>query len=67
MWVARDKNGKLFLYKDKPQRELGIFVLAYTFEAKENKDVFPFMIINEEQFSDLKWEDEPIEVELVRK
>lgn len=67
MWVARDKGGKLFLYKDKPIRELSIFVCNFTFDTKGHKDVFPFMIINEEQFSDLKWEDEPIEVELVRK
>lgn len=56
MWVARDKTGSLYLYKDKPLRDLGMFVA----------DRSLFMKVNKEEFSDLKWEDEPIEVELVR-
>ena len=60
MWVARDKGGSLYLYKDKPLRDLNVFVAA-------KRHTCSFMKINKEEFSDIKWEDEPIEVELVRK
>lgn len=52
--VARDKNGFLFAYEDKPtrcdnQREwLGLFLCS----------------MKNSYFPELKWEDEPIEVEL---
>lgn len=54
MWVARDKNGTLKLFDSMPKRgELcGEWFNAWCF--KLNNDLFP----------DLKWEDEPIEVEL---
>ena len=54
LWVARDKNGFLFAYEDKParcknQREwLGRFLCS----------------MKNSYFPELKWEYEPIEVEL---
>ena len=54
LWVARDKNGFLFVYEDKPtrcdnQREwLGRFLCS----------------MKNSYFPELKWEDEPIEIEL---
>ena len=54
LWVARDKNGFLFVYEDKPtrcdnQREwIGRFLCS----------------MKNSYFPELKWEDEPIEVEL---
>ena len=54
LWVARDKNCFLFVYEDKPtrcdnQREwLGRFLCS----------------MKNSYFPELKWEDEPIEVEL---
>ena len=54
LWVARDKNSFLFVYEDKPtrcdnQREwLGRFLCS----------------MKNSYFHELKWEDEPIEVEL---
>ena len=54
LWVARDKDGNLFAYNDKPtrcdnQREwLGRFLCS----------------MKNSYFPELKWEDEPIEVEL---
>ena len=54
LWVARDKNGFLFVYEDKPtrcdnQREwLGRFLCS----------------MKNSYFPELTWEDEPIEVEL---
>ena len=54
LWLARDKNGFLFAYEDKPtrcdnQREwLGRFLTS----------------MKNSYFPNLTWEDEPIEVEL---
>lgn len=69
MWIARDKNGELTLFSNKPNR--------YTSIGKEpiNEywDVVPVnkftsaMILNSNMFPNLTWEDEPIEVELVIK
>lgn len=53
-WVARDKNGFLFAYKDKPTR---------SDNKKEWLGWFLFSMKNS-YFPELKWEDEPIEVEL---
>jgi len=52
-WVARDKNGNVFFYSHrwKPTRE--------------ERDWNGFgMLLEGNYFPDLRWEDEPIEVEL---
>ena len=57
MYVARDKDGTLWLYTEKPRREeeSGLWFL----------DINKNMQINSEEFPQLKWEDEPIEVKLI--
>ena len=61
-YVARDMNGELWLYTGKPIREdnqfrsdwdKGIVVLSRNFK--------PFGL-NKDDYADLKWEDEPLEV-----
>ena len=60
MWIARDKDGSLWLYVDnKPKRIL--------IEWQTTNRIERLCNINRLLFNDLKWEDEPIEVELVRK
>lgn len=61
MYVARDKNKDLWLFIDKPKRS-------------QNNDWWRTSSLDEDcleidgdLFHDLRWEDEPIEVELVRK
>ena len=54
LWVARDKNGFLFVYEDKPTR---------WDKRKEWIGRF-FSSMKNSFFPELKWEDEPIEVEL---
>ena len=54
LWVARDKNGFLFAYEGKPAR---------CDNQKEWIGWFLFSMKNS-YFPELKWEDEPIEVEL---
>lgn len=66
MWVARDKDGCLWLYIYKPIRSK----TNYWWEVDEQNtplDEDDCMLIDIELFPDLSWEDEPIEVELVRK
>lgn len=62
-YVARDKNGELWLYIGKPIRtntkfihsiRKGVFVLTrYNFKS---------FGLNENDYANLKWEDEPLEV-----
>ena len=61
-YVARDMDGRLYLYLGKPVRrytEFGGF-------AEKNIYVIPNTLENfglkEDDFKDLKWEDEPLEV-----
>ena len=55
LWVARDKNGFLFAYEGKPAR---------CDNQKEWIGRF-FSSMKNSYFPDLKWEDEPIEIELL--
>ena len=64
-YVARDKSDSLYLYLGKPERRSSCFV------SSGGTCCGPLMIgdlhfkdfgINLDDFKDLKWEDEPIEV-----
>ena len=55
-YVARDKNGRLYLYGGKPFRRDTYFygnVFSLNFKS---------LGLNENDYKDLKWEDEPVEV-----
>lgn len=56
LWVAREKRGGLFLYKTKPilDCDFGIWF----------SDLDCMGTISKNLFQELKWKDEPIEVEL---
>ena len=62
-WVARNgADGKLHIFKQKPQRALFGSKFWYIYSAFGN-----FMNIDDvefPEFKDLKWEDEPIAVEI---
>lgn len=54
-WMARDKDGNLFAYNDKPTR------------CDNQKEWFAEKLLSSMEnsfFPELKWEDEPLEVEL---
>ena len=63
-YVARDKNGPLCLYIGKPIRDRIIFIpcrekgVLYMGRNSELKKYG----LNENDYEDLKWEDEPVEV-----
>lgn len=54
MWIARDKNGNLFLYQSIPNRGKA------TFEPTDGS----YMDIDSDLFPDLRFEDEPIQISL---
>ena len=54
LWVARDKNGFIFVYEDKPER-------------CDNQKEWLWRVLSSMKnsyFTNLTWKDEPIEVEL---
>jgi len=53
MFVARDKNGSLWLHNGFPYKTFD--------EWKSSED---WMSLNADLFPELKWESEPLEVEL---
>ena len=63
-YVARDKNKLLWLYLGKPERRQGAFVNSYgTYgSCMINQYHFKDFGLNEHDFDNLKWEDEPVEV-----
>ena len=63
-YVARDKNKLLWLYLGKPERRQGAFVNSYgTYGGcMINQYHFKDFGLNEHDFDNLKWENEPVEV-----
>lgn len=60
MYVARDKYGDLYLYKDRPIKYFTSWQPSKT--SNDWIKLFPFLL------PEVKWEDEePTEVELVKK
>ena len=63
-YVARDKDGKLWLYLGKPERRHCSFLNSNgaigSFMANEYH--FIDFGLTPDDFKDLKWEDEPVEV-----
>ena len=55
-YVARDKNGRLYLYRGKPfRRDTYFYGNVFSLNLKS-------FDLNENDYKDLKWEDEPLEV-----
>lgn len=63
-YVARDKSGLLNLYIGKPERAYSIFVIfcGDCVCHLENEYDFKKFGLKADDFKDLKWEDEPVEV-----
>ena len=61
-YVARDKNGELFLYLKKPVRAPNTFISyrgGIFIGVTKNFSIYG---LNPDDFKNLKWEDEPVEV-----
>ena len=66
MWIARDKYEGLWLFIEKPIRSASEF----WWEVDTKNSILredDYMEIDGDLFPDLRWEDEPIEVELIKR
>ena len=61
-YVARDKNSELFLYMGKPFRGICRFHEYKNGCIVTNDDDFHNFGLNKDDYVNLKWEDEPVEV-----
>ena len=61
-YVARDKNGKLWLYMGKPIRRYNAFIADLSKGNTLTNINFRCFGLNESDYVNLKWEDEPVEV-----
>ena len=63
-YVARDKNGLLYLYVGKPEKAYSCFLsIGGACICRMEKECdFENFGLNENDYKDLKWEDEPVEV-----
>lgn len=61
-YVARDKDGELWLYIGKPIRELYVFNNGKHSITLVSSEDFSQYGLNERDYDYLKWEDEPVEV-----
>ena len=61
-YVARDKDGKLWLYMGKPVRCNDAFIADLSKGNTLTHINFRCFGLNESDYLNLKWEDEPIEV-----
>lgn len=63
-WAARDKNGALHFHKDKPHRAYDC-VWHNDWKWHPEPEIFHLRLPKQMDLPELKWEDEPIEVELI--
>ena len=61
-YVARDKCGELWLYIGKPNRYLYTFASPLSSLFTFPCNTFDCFGLNEKDYANLKWEDEPVEV-----
>ena len=61
-YVARDKDGTLWLYVGKPVRDEDSFVSNEHGCVITHSSLFEYLGLNINNYKDLKWEDEPVEV-----
>ena len=54
MWIARDENGNLWVYENKPIRK------SHTFHPLEMEETWT--IINKDQYPEVTWENSPKEL-----
>lgn len=61
-YVARDKNDNLWIYLGKPIRGANMFQGNCNNSFILTKNNLKSIGLNEKDYADLKWEDEPVEV-----
>lgn len=61
-YVARDKSGCLYLHIGKPFRDNLEFSNNLEMYYRLRGDSFKYLGLNEKDYANLKWEDEPVKV-----
>ena len=61
-YVARDKNGTIWLYIGKPVRGEFNFLPCSNCKTLATSKNFPIYGLHANDYTNLKWEDEPVEV-----
>ena len=61
-YVARDKDGRLYLYIGKPVRTIDEFLACDYGKAIISSKYFSKYGLDKNDYDNLKWEDEPVEV-----
>ena len=61
-YIARDKDGKIWLYIGKPIRGTNTFSSHLYLDFPLPCSVFNCLGLNKKNYDSLKWEDEPVEV-----
>lgn len=61
-YVARDENKTLWLFLGKPIRDYNCYITKICGSVISNSYNFKDFGLNPDDYKDLKWEDEPIEV-----
>ena len=61
-YVARDKDGGLYLYMGKPARKSSEFLPCHYGKLIKSSRHFSKYGLNEGDYAYLKWEDDPVEV-----
>ena len=61
-YIARDKNSELLLYMGKPFRGIDRFHPCQNGCIITSEDDFSNFGLNKDDYTNLKWEDEPVEV-----
>jgi hypothetical protein len=67
MWIARDKDGQLTLFTNKPHRCTDVGWDNESWDVVSMDEFTDMMILNPTLFPNLTWKNEPIEVELTLK
>ena len=61
-YVARDKDGDLYLYMGKPLRESSEFIPCHYGKFIKASRHFSKYGLNEDDYAYVQWEDDPVEV-----
>ena len=61
-YVARDKDKTLWLFLGKPIRDYNCYITKICGSVISNSYNFKDFGLNPDDYKDLKWEDEPVEV-----
>lgn len=64
LWVVRDPSGDLILFNSKPKRNDRFYWYIEKYNNEEDNLSLKWMLIDQKLFPNLKYTDEPVEIDL---